>query len=78
MVHLDATLCGTDVLISQGSFEHLLSCLDNQKFIGDINADAMATMSDQERRDSRNERQAAIDDFNAQCRRLLHPVVAAK
>jgi hypothetical protein len=40
MVQLEATKENGNVIISENSFEHLLSCLDNQKFINDINADA--------------------------------------
>ena len=34
MVKLDATHMGGGVLLSMGSFEHLLACLDNQIGLG--------------------------------------------
>lgn len=71
MVQLEARLTEKDVVISQDSFEHLLSCLDNQKYIREVNADAME-MSTDEIHGIQNDNQNAIDDFNRQCRRLLH------
>jgi hypothetical protein len=68
MVQLEATKENGNVIISENSFEHLLSCLDNQKFINDINADA--TTSDYKKIQQNN--QNSIDDFNRQCRDLLH------
>jgi len=68
MVKLEAKRENGQVVISEDSFEHLLNCLDNQKFIHEINADA--TTCDFEK--VQRENQAAIDDFNKQCRKLLH------
>ena len=68
MVKLKATKNSNDIIISHDSFEHLLSCLDNQKFIREINADA--TTCDYKKIQS--DTQKAIDDFNRQCRKLLH------
>jgi hypothetical protein len=68
MVTLDAYLSGNDVVISKDSFEHLLACLDNQKFVREINADALTC----DYRAVQKETQTAIDDFNKQCRKLLH------
>jgi len=68
MVELEAKKEGSVILISEDSFEHLLSCLDNQKFINDINADALT--GDYKKTQEQN--QAAIDDFNRQCRELLN------
>lgn len=68
MVKLEAIKTSLDIIISKDSFEHLLNCLDNQKFIRDINADA--TTDDYKKTQSDN--QSAIDDFNRQCRELLH------
>jgi len=45
-----------------------LSCLDNQKFIHEINADALE--SDYKAIQKKN--QEAIDNFNNQCRKLLN------
>ncbi len=71
MVQLEAKKEKGQVVISENSFEHLLSCLDNQKFVGDLNADALS-MGKNAYDKVQNETQEAIDDFNRQCRRLLH------
>lgn len=56
MVKLDAIKDGLgNVIIAEHSFEHLLNCLDNQKFI-----------------QSYPPHQIYIDDFNNQCRKILH------
>lgn len=68
MVKLDAFKDGDRISISEGSFEHLLNCLDNQKFVHNINADSLTC----DYRRVQKETQAAIDDFNRQCRALLH------
>ena len=68
MITLDARLSGNDVIISQDSFEHLLACLDNQKFVRVLNADALTCDYKAVQKDT----QEAIDDFNRQCRELLH------
>jgi len=54
MVQLEAEKHSGQIVISEDSFEHLLNCLDHQKFIG------------------KGGDQVRIDDFNKQCRRLLH------
>lgn len=64
MVTLDAKKENGRISISEDSFEHLLNCLDNQKFIGERNADSTTCDADQVQKDN----QAAIDDFNRQCR----------
>ena len=66
-VKLDAKIVGAAVVISKDSFEHLLNCLDNQKFIKDINADAITC----DYKSVQVSSQKAIDDFNTQCRELL-------
>ena len=40
MVILDAIKQGGKVIMSEDSFDHLLNCLDNQKFINSRNADS--------------------------------------
>lgn len=67
-VKLDATKKDGFIVISEDSFEHLLNCLDNQKFIREINADA--TTCDYKKVQQKN--QDAIDDFNWKCRKLLN------
>ena len=67
MVILDAMKQDGKIIISEDSFEHLLNCLDNQKFIDSRNADS--TTCDANKVQKVN--QAAIDDFNRQCRAIL-------
>jgi hypothetical protein len=74
MVKLEAKKDGKgNVIISEDSFEHLLSCLDAQKFVGESppNGDAMS-MDKDEYDNVHVDIQKAIDDFNRQCRNLLH------
>ncbi len=73
MVQLEATKTDNDIIISQNSFAHLLNCLDNQKFVHEFpcNGDGLA-MGEEAYSNLQQEMQTAIDDFNAQCRRLLH------
>ena len=66
MVKLEASKDNGKIVISEKSFEHLLNCLDNQKFINDLNADAMEC----DYKSVQRENQLAIDDFNRQCREL--------
>ncbi len=68
MVKLEARLEDDDVIISKNSFEHLLNCLDNQKYIHEVNADASTC----DYKKIQKESQEAIDNFNRQCRILLH------
>ncbi len=73
VVKLDARRENGRISISENSFEHLLSCLDNQKFIGEgpPNGDALA-MGQEAFEGVQAQNQAAIDGFNRQCRELLH------
>jgi CYTH domain-containing protein len=74
MVKLEAKKDGRgNITISEDSFEHLLNCLDNQKFVGEVspNGDAMA-MDKDEYNKVHEGIQDAIDNFNGQCRNLLH------
>ena len=66
MVQLTAIKKGKDIIIPIREFEHLLSCLDNQKFINEINADGLKC----DYKSIQKENQKAIDDFNYQCRKL--------
>ncbi|KKN30388.1 hypothetical protein LCGC14_0834610 [marine sediment metagenome] len=70
MVKLDARKEDGEIIISEGSFEHLLNCLDNQRFINDVNADAMSP--DVDYKQIQKDNQEAIDDFSRKCRTLLH------
>jgi len=74
MVKLEAKKDGKgNIIVSEDSFEHLLNCLDNQKFVGEAppNGDAMA-MDKDEYYNVHIDIQNAIDDFSRQCRGLLH------
>ena len=68
MVKLNAIKKDGNIIISEDDFEHLLNCLDNQKFVDEINADALTCDYEKVQRET----QDAIDDFNKQCRDLLH------
>lgn len=70
MVQLEARATDRDIIISKDSFGHLLNCLDNQKFIHEVNADALGSMSVDQIHSVQDENQAAIDDFNRQCRKV--------
>ncbi len=73
MVKLEATKKDGYIIIAEHSFEHLLACLDNQKFVGEAppNGDALA-MGEEAYNETQREIQEAIDNFNRQCRVLLH------
>ncbi len=70
MVKLEARKENGEIIISEDSFEHLLNCLDNQKFIHDVNADGMS-LGIKKVREIQAKNQAYIDDFSRQCRKLL-------
>jgi len=63
MVQLDAKKENGNIIITEDSFDHLLNCLDNQKFIPEY---------DKQTEDHKTMFQDYIDDFNIQCRNLLH------
>ena len=71
MVKVEAKKVGTDIVISEDSFEHLLNCLANQKYIADINSDGMAD-GEKAIKAVQEHNQAAIDDFYRQCMEVLH------
>ena len=71
MVKLEARTTEKDIIISKDSFEHLLNCLDNQKFVKEVNADALGSLSTDQIHSVQDDIQLAIDDFNLQCRKLL-------
>lgn len=72
MVKLEAVKKGGAILISEGSFQHLLNCLANQKFVGEtpINGDSVAVGKEEYYR-VQNAMQDAIDDFWKQGMDLL-------
>ncbi len=71
MVNLVARCTKRDIIISHDSFEHLLNCLDNQKYIKDVNADAIGSLSKNKIDNMQKSAQGKIDNFNRQCRNLL-------
>ncbi len=68
MKTLKAKKKGRNIIIPTKEFEHLLNCLDNQKFIHELNADAMEGGY----KSVQKENQAAIDKMNRNCRKVLH------
>ena len=72
MVKIVAYRKGSNIIIEDDSFEHLLNCLDNQKFVGESPpcGDAMA-LSTESYNAIQEEIQAAIDDCRKQCRDIL-------
>ncbi len=63
MVQLNAIQTGNDIMISKDSFEHLLNCLANQKFI---------SVPDKQSITEKTEIQDYIDDFWVQGMDLLN------
>lgn len=63
MVELKAIKQNGNIIISEGNFEHLLNCLDNQKSI---------SVPEEQSEWTKENMQDYIDDFNRQCRNLLH------
>ena len=74
MVKLNAKKVNGKIIISEDSFEHLLNCLDNQKFVHNLPScgDEMdlAINHPDEYKQVQTDIQNAIDDFNRQCRKL--------
>ena len=58
-----------NIVLSTDEFEHLLNCLDNQKYINTINADGLATSNYKK---IQHDMQECIDAFNVKCREVLH------
>ena len=62
-----------NIIITEDSFEHLLACLDNQKFVGEVpqNGDSLAE-GEESYNSTQKQIQDAIDDYNRECRKILH------
>jgi len=62
-----------NVVITEDSFEMLLSCLDNQKFVGEApqNGDSISVGKDEYYK-TQKDIQDAIDFYNRECRKILH------
>ena len=62
-----------NVVISEDSFEMLLACLDNQKFVGESpqNGDSLSVGEDNYWK-GQEDIQNTIDSYNTECRKILH------
>jgi len=62
-----------NIIISEDSFEMVLACLDNQKFVGElpINGDSIS-VGENEYFKTQKDIQDVIDYYNRQCRKILH------
>jgi hypothetical protein len=62
-----------NIVISEDSFEMVLACLDNQKFIGEQpqNGDSISEGEDDYWK-IQEDNQKAIDYYNRECRKILH------
>lgn len=62
-----------NIVISEDSFEMLLACLDNQKFVGEPpqNGDSASVGEDYYNK-TQHEIQKTIDEYNSECRKILH------
>jgi len=61
-----------NIVINHNAFEHLLNCLDNQKFVREnpINGDSIS--SKETYTSTQKETQQIIDNFNKKCREILN------
>lgn len=74
MIKLEAKKDGKgNIVITENSFEMLLACLDNQKFVGEApqNGDSLATGEEQYKL-TQKDIQNTIDEYNRECRNILH------
>ena len=62
-----------NIVITEDSFEMLLACLDNQKYINEApqNGDGIS-MDKEDYEKVQQDNQKAIDDYNHECRKILH------
>lgn len=65
-LHILRSIGGGCVTMPIDSLEHIAACLDNQKFMGQWNADAVANPESAKETDRKN--QACIDDCSRQLR----------
>ena len=71
---IDANKDGNgNIIISEDSFEMLLACLDNQKFIHEFpqNGDSLS-LDKEDYNKTQKELQKVIDNYNINCRKILH------
>ena len=74
MMKIDAKKDGKgNVIISEDSFEMILACLDNQKFVGESpqNGDSLSVGKDEYWK-GQKDIQDAIDFYNRECRKILN------
>ncbi len=62
-----------NIVISEDSFEMILACLDNQKFINETpqNGDSIVVGKSKYNK-AQKDIQNAIDFYNRECRKVLH------
>lgn len=62
-----------NIVISEDSFEMVLACLDNQKFVGEQpqNGDSLSVGEDEYWK-GQQDIQNTIDHYNRECRKILH------
>lgn len=66
-----------NVIITEDSFEMLLACLDNQKFVGELpqNGDSISfsdPLTKGNYHSVQKDVQRTIDEYNRECRKILH------
>lgn len=66
-----------NIVITEDSFEILLACLDNQKFVGETpqNGDSLSFVDKKIKGNyfsTQNDIQKTIDYYNRECRKILH------
>ena len=62
-----------NIIITEDSFEMLLACLDNQKFVGELPQNGDSLAEGKENYESTQQQiQKTIDEFNRECRKILH------
>lgn len=74
MIKIDAKKDGKgNIVITENSFEMLLACLDNQKFVHEApqNGDSLSVGEDTYKQIQENI-QKTIDEYNRACRNILH------
>ena len=74
MVNVEAKKDGKgNIIISENSFEMLLACLENQKFVGEPpqNGDSLS-VGEEEYWKGQEDIQNTIDEYNRECRKILH------
>jgi hypothetical protein len=74
MIKIEAKKDGKgNIVITENSFEMLLACLDNQKFVHEApkNGDTLA-IGEEQYKTTQKSIQDYIDEYNKACRKILH------